>query len=234
MANVETTGVLGEPRKRTYIAGAAGMGRGLALVQGSDDNHMVVASAPNAAAFAILEESNVNAGDVISAVYEGEAVAVIGAAVAAGQQLVTDALGRLVPATAGTNQNIVARAVSSGTAAGDYIVVYVNPNVSAIQDTATHYVASGAIPVASGIAGLGSGAAIAMTLANPTVGQDGTTIFITAETAHAHTVTTAANKINGTKDTVTFAAQGDGVVLEALNGVWVVRSLVGGASLSEV
>ncbi len=126
MANVETTGVQGNPSKRTYLAGAAAMGRGLALVQGADDNHLVVASAADAAAFAILEESNVSAGDTISAVYQGEAVAQIGAAVNAGQFLSTDASGRMVPAV-GSAQNIVGRAVSSGTTLGDYIVMFVNP-----------------------------------------------------------------------------------------------------------
>jgi diacylglycerol kinase family enzyme len=72
-------------------------------------------------------------------------------------------------------------------------------------------------------------------LAAPTTpAQDGTKVFITAGTAHAHTIKTAANGINGAKDTVTFAAVGDGVVLEAVAGAWIVRSLVGGTALSEV
>src|ERR1035437_3528595 len=126
--NVETTGVTGKPGKRTYIAATAAMTRGLALVQGADDNHVALASVANAPAFAVLEETNVSAGDVISAVYLGEAVAIIGAAVAAGQWLVTDATGRLVPATGDANQNLVARAVSSGSTAGDYIVVFLSPD----------------------------------------------------------------------------------------------------------
>jgi hypothetical protein len=71
-----------------------------------------------------------------------------------------------------------------------------------------------------------------MTLVQPTANQDGTRVFITAETAHAHTITTAANGINGAKHVVTFAAQGDGVELEAMATVWNVRSLVGTAALS--
>lgn len=126
--NVATTGVIDNSQRRTYIAGAANMARGLALVQGANDQTLLVASAINAPAFAILEESTVNIGDPISAIFEGEAVAVIGAAVAAGVNLVTDASGRLVPRTASTNQNLVGRAVSSGANAGDYIVVYVNPS----------------------------------------------------------------------------------------------------------
>jgi hypothetical protein len=230
--NVETTGVLGHPDKRSYLAAAAGMLRGYALVQGANDQTLAIASVANAPAFAILEESNVNAGDTISAVFVGEAVAVIGSAVTAGQYLVTNAAGQLVPATGASNQNIVARAVSSGSNAGDYIVVFVSPDSGPTQEQVTHYVAAGAIPVASGAAGIGSAGALAMTLAQPTAAQDGTTLFITAETAHAHTVTTAANGINGAKHVVTFAAQGDGAVLEAMATVWNVRGLIGTATLT--
>jgi hypothetical protein len=230
--NVETTGVTGNPQRRSYVAAAAGMTRGFALVQGANDATLAVASAANAPAFAILEESTVYAGDAISAIYEGEAVAIIGAAVQAGQNLITNAAGQLIPATGATNQNIVARAVSSGSNAGDYIVVFVSPDNGPTQDAVTHYIVAGAIPVAPGTAGIGSAAALAMTLAQPTAAQDGMQIFITAETAHAHTTTFAANGINGTKHVITFAAQGDGAVVEAMATVWNVRSLVGPAVLS--
>ena len=232
MANVETTGVIGVPLKRSYLAAAANMGRGLALVQGANDNTLAVASAANSPAIAILEESNVNAGDTISAIVLGEAVAVIGAAVTAGQYLVTDSQGRMVPASGNANQNVVARAVSSGSTAGDYIVVLLNPDSGPTQEAVTHAIVAGAIPVAPGATGLGSAGALAMTLAVPTAAQDGTQIFVTAETAYAHTITTPANGINGTKHIVTFAARGDGVVLEAMNTVWNVRALIGGAALS--
>lgn len=94
--------------------------------------------------------------------------------------------------------------------------------------------ASGAIPVAKGTVSLGSAGALAMTLATPTTpAQDDITIDIVATTAHAHTVTTAANKINGNKDTVTFANVGDCVRLKAIGGLWYVLSIIG-AILSEV
>lgn len=108
---------------------------------------------------------------------------------------------------------------------------------SPLPDTVTHAVTSTAIPVAAGTTGLGSSGAILMTLATPTnPGQDGTVIVIVAETAHAHTVTTAANVIKGANtsgDTVTFAHVGDMVILEAVGGLWYIRAL-NGASLSEV
>ncbi len=230
--NVETTGVSGNPQRRTYVAAAAGMTRGLALVQGANDSTLAIAAAVNAPAFAILEETTVNISDPIVAVYQGEAVAIIGAAVLAGQYLVTNATGQLIPATGAINQNVVARAVSSGSSAGDYIVVLVNPDTGATLDPVTHFIVAGAIPVATGVAGIGSAGVLAMTLAQPTAAQDGTKIFVTAETAYAHTITTPANGINGTKHIVTFAARGDGVVLQALNAVWNVRALVGTAALS--
>lgn len=116
-----------------------------------------------------------------------------------------------------------------------------NIGSDALQDIITHAIASGAIAISSGLVGLGSSGALAMTLATPTaggpgVGQDGTRIFIVAETAHAHTVTTAANKIKNTAasgDTLTFAAQGDSVELEACAGLWYVRS-INGPVLTEV
>lgn len=232
MANVETTGVVGTPHKRTLVASAAAMKRGLAVVLVTDDNHVAIAGA-NVAAFGIIEEDTISIGDPVSVVLAGEAVAQIGAAVSAGQLLVTDANGRLIPATSGAVQNAVAKAISSGSTSGDFIVVLVSQFSSALQNAITHYVAAGAIPVAPGTAGLGSGAALAMTLAAPaSPADDGKTIFVVAETAHAHTVTTPANAINGNKHIVTFAAQGDGVVLEAISGVWYVRAAISGAVLS--
>jgi phage tail sheath gpL-like len=73
-----------------------------------------------------------------------------------------------------------------------------------------------------------------MTLANPSVAQERTRLAIVATTTHAHTVTTAATKINGADDTVTYAAVGDGIVLEARNQGWIVIASIGGATLSEV
>ena len=66
-----------------------------------------------------------------------------------------------------------------------------------------------------------------MTLAAPTADQEGYTMRIVAKTAHAHTVTTPNNKINGNKDTATFAAVGDMVVLHAVALSWAVEALGG-------
>jgi hypothetical protein len=86
---------------------------------------------------------------------------------------------------------------------------------------ATYITAAGAIPLVSGTYSIGSTGALAMTLATPTTpAQDGITLTIIAGTAHAHTVTTAANKIVPSKDTVTYAAVGDYITLQAIAGLW--------------
>ncbi len=233
MANVATQGPVGSQIRRTYAAQAASMGKGYVVVQGNSDTNAVIASAANAVPIGINDESTVNIGDAVTVITSGETEAVIGAAVASGQFVVSDALGRVVPATNVNGQNIVGQARTSGTTAGDEIILYVSPDAGpGGQDAVTHAIVSGAIPVATGTTGLGSAAALAMTLVQPTAAQDGTQIFVTAETAKAHTITTPANGINGSKHIVTFTNQGDGVVLEALATIWNVRALIGAAALS--
>lgn len=110
------------------------------------------------------------------------------------------------------------------------------PQAVADKSPVNYLTASGAIPVQSGTFALNGSGALAMTLAAPTTAQDGVTLTISAQTAHAHTVTTPANTINGNKDTVTYAAVGDFVVLRAVNGLWIAIGIGGPtpASLSEV
>jgi hypothetical protein len=92
----------------------------------------------------------------------------------------------------------------------------------------THEVTSTAIPVVSGIYGLGSAGALAMTLATPTAAQDGTELYIVAETAHAHTVHASAGIIIGaTTGYATFAAVGDGIQFVAVGCKWMVKGLTG-------
>ena len=91
---------------------------------------------------------------------------------------------------------------------------------------AAEYTAAGAIAL-GGVALLKTGAASAMTLAQPLAGaqsasgQDFMRMRIVALDAHAYTVTTSADGINGTGDTLTCAgAVGDTVDLIAFNGLW--------------
>ena len=113
-------------------------------------------------------------------------------------------------------------------------VVTTSQNINA--GATTYYTTAGAIPIASGTYVINGAGALAMTLATPTLAQDGATLTIIAGTAHAHTVTTAANKIVPSKDTVTYAAVGDYITLRAVNGLWY-NIAIGGptpAILSEV
>jgi hypothetical protein len=74
----------------------------------------------------------------------------------------------------------------------------------------TLYPADGAITIATGIAKLTKGSIAAMTLAAPTVAQEGTELTITSASAFAHVVTATGAIQNGVtggaKTTITFAA----------------------------
>lgn len=104
-------------------------------------------------------------------------------------------------------------------------------------------VASGltdAITIKEGTVFITSASVDAMTLSTPIAGlpsaggDDGRTLLIKSTTAHAHTVTTAANVINGADDTITFGgAITDYSELHAYNGKWWQAS-ESGATLSEV
>ena len=112
-----------------------------------------------------------------------------------------------------------------------------NVVVGAGQTPTTYITATGAIPLVSGTYILNGTAACLMTLATPTTpAQDGIVLTIIAGTAHAHTVTTAANKIVPSKDTVTYAAVGDYIILQSQGGLWINMGIGGPtpASLSEV
>jgi hypothetical protein len=90
------------------------------------------------------------------------------------------------------------------------------------------YSASGAIalPRIGGdmVAVLNGTVALAMTLANPSVAQDGSRLLIVGNGKAAHTVTYAAGlgNVGGTADVLTFAAaQAQGIELVACGGFWV-------------
>ena len=105
------------------------------------------------------------------------------------------------------------------------------------------YTVGGAIAL-GGVALLKTGTAGAFTLAQPapgpqlSSGQDGLRMRIVALDAEAYTVTTAADGINGTGDTLTAsAAVGDTVDLVAFNGVWYIQKTTTGTpawALTEV
>lgn len=96
------------------------------------------------------------------------------------------------------------------------------------------YATQGAIAL-GGVALLKTGTAGAFTLTQPipgsqlSNGQDGLRMRIVSLDAEAYTVTTAADGINGTGDTLTAsAAVGDTVDLLAFNGVWYIEKTTTG------
>jgi hypothetical protein len=88
-------------------------------------------------------------------------------------------------------------------------------------------VASGAIGIKEGLSAITKAGIAVMTLAAPNAGlpaaggDDNKELTIKSTTAFAHTITTPANKINGSKLTITFGgAVTDYVQLVAFGGVW--------------
>jgi hypothetical protein len=92
------------------------------------------------------------------------------------------------------------------------------------------YGASGALTVAPGLHILkGPAGAVTMTLADPTGAQNGMRMTIVAATAEAYTVTntTGYGAGGGSLDVATYNAIGDTLVLQAVNGVWMIVGNVG-------
>src|SRR5580692_2183621 len=91
--------------------------------------------------------------------------------------------------------------------------------------------AAPALPL-SGVCYITYAGVCAATLATPT--EDGLDLTVFALTADAHTITTAADIINGADDTATFAgAVGDYIHLRSFGGQWVMQDQRG-ITLGEV
>lgn len=92
------------------------------------------------------------------------------------------------------------------------------------------YVTLGALTIQPGVQFIGSGGALAMTLAAPSKYMDGMIMVLQASTAQAHTVTYTAGFYGTTtsSDVATFGgAIGDNLVIYATNGAWRILSLKG-------
>lgn len=103
------------------------------------------------------------------------------------------------------------------------------PVVSPAQVSPTYIsiAVSAAIAIQPGVSFIGSGGALAMTLASPTLAQNGMVMYIIASTAQAHTVTYTAGFGGGTtaRDVATFGgAINDELAIIAVNGTWWVLS----------
>lgn len=68
---------------------------------------------------------------------------------------------------------------------------------------------------------------------NQPAGDDGKTVFVIDTGGHAHTITTASNKIAPSKHIATFGGTvGSNIELQARNGIWYVVGTSLGVSLS--
>ena len=102
------------------------------------------------------------------------------------------------------------------------------PAANPTRYTGWTYATAGAVTIQPGVQFIGSGGALAMTLAAPSKYQDGLTMVLQASTAQAHTVTYTAGFYGTTtsSDVATFGgAIGDNFVVYASNGAWRIQSL---------
>lgn len=115
-------------KKSTYRASADAQGRGLAVVQGVADDQAAVAGTANVICLGVQEEANLKAGDPIAVIELGDAVAIAGGAINAGQLVKCTNAGRFVAAST-TADNVVGRAKTSAAASGDEFLLMVLPSV---------------------------------------------------------------------------------------------------------
>ena len=120
MSNASRGGVV-DIQGRTFKAAAAGQKKGLFVVLGSDDSTAATAAAANAPVIGVQVDDSSIVGEAILIAESGDVKLIVGAAVAAGDYLVTDASGRAVKSAA-TGDYVRARAITAGAAAGDVIV----------------------------------------------------------------------------------------------------------------
>jgi hypothetical protein len=116
----------------SYQAQAANQGRGLGVVLGATgDNYRGTAAGAGAQILGVQDEASVAAGDSISVVELGDAVAIAGAALTVGAYVKVTAAGLFIPVTgtAGGGENIAGYVKSAATASGDEFILFVLPSV---------------------------------------------------------------------------------------------------------
>jgi hypothetical protein len=155
---------------------------------------------------------------------EGTRKMVAAAAISAGANVYGAASGKV---SSVANPNIEGIALEAATADNDVIeVLTVNAPTA---NTVTAYAANGALAIAPGTATLTKAGVNAMTLAAPTVAQEGLILRVVSQTANAHTITATSliddGVTGGSKTTATFAAfAGASIELMASNLKWAVIS----------
>jgi hypothetical protein len=114
-------GEIGNKRIRPYT-GPAGTAYGLAVKQGASDGACILPTAANQRCLGIVNETDTLQTGILAVVWEGETIAICGAAVAANDWLIANATGQLITSTA-IGDEVIARAVTSTAAAGDEVLV---------------------------------------------------------------------------------------------------------------
>jgi len=123
------------------------------------------------------------------------------------------------------NGNVVGIALEAATANND--IIEVMEFVAPLFNQVTAYAANGALALLPGTATLTKSGVNAMTLAAPTVDQEGLILRVISQTANAHTITATGliddGVTGGSKTTATFAAfAGASIELVASNLKWAV------------
>jgi len=155
---------------------------------------------------------------------EGTRKMVAAAAITAGAPVYGAAGGKI---SSVANPNIEGYALEAAAANND--VIEVLPVNAPGSNTVTAYDANGALAIAPGTATLTKAGVNAMTLAAPTVAQEGLILRVVSQTANAHTITATGliddGVTGGSKTTATFAAfAGASIELMASNLKWAVIS----------
>lgn len=149
---------------------------------------------------------------------------VAAAAITAGAYVYGAASGKVSSVANGNVEGIAREA-----AAADGDVIEVAPLGGVAINPVTAYAVNGALTVAPGAATLTKAGVAAMTLAAPTVAQEGLILRVVSQTANAHTITATGliddGVTGGSKTTATFAAfAGASIELMASNLKWAVIS----------
>jgi hypothetical protein len=155
---------------------------------------------------------------------EGTRKMVAAAAITAGAPVYGAAGGKI---SSVANPNIEGLALEAASADND--VIEVLPVNAPGSNSVTAYAANGALAIAPGTATLTKAGVAAMTLAAPTVAQEGLILRVVSQTANAHTITATGliddGVTGGSKTTATFAAfAGASIELMASNLKWAVIS----------
>ena len=153
---------------------------------------------------------------------EGTKKMVAAAAITVGSYVYGAASGKI---SSVANGNVVGVALEAAAANND--VIEVMPVNAPIFNQVIAYAANGALAIVNGTATLTKAGVNAMTLAAPTVDQEGLILRIISQTANAHTITATGliddGVVGGSKTTATFAAfAGASIELVASNLKWAV------------